>query len=402
GHYRGLLPVMEEILRGKRNDSILRFVRSTACAGCSGTRLSKDALSVTWRGSTIAELSRRTARELRLVFEEADGGEVLGPIRDEVVARCALMEDLGLGTLSFDRAAPTLSPGEARRLRLLSLALGELRGLVVVLDEPSAGLHPHDTARLLGVLRRLTARGQTVVVVDHEPLLARNADWLVALGPGRAAAGGRLLFSGPPADLLQPDGPDTPTRRALLGEKAAAPPPARRADGSEDLVLEGLSRHNVAGAALRLRPRGLNVVTGVAGAGKTSLLEAAVARLRGAGPFARVVAVDAEPIGRTPRSNPATYTGAFDAIRDLFAATADAKARGFGKGHFTFNTAGGRCESCEGAGVHEVGMRWLGSVDLVCGACGGRRFHADVLSVHLDGLSVADVLDLTAAEAAER
>ena len=402
GHYRGLLPVMEEILRGKRNDSILRFVRSTPCAACGGTRLSKEALSVTWRGSTIAELSSRTAREVRLVFEGAGGGEVLGPIRDEVVARCALLEDLGLGYLSFERAAPTLSPGEARRLRLLSLALGELRGLLVVLDEPSAGLHPHDTARLLGVLRRLTGRGQTVVVVDHEPLLARNADWLVDLGPGPAKEGGRLLFSGPPADLLGPDGPDTPTRRALRGEGAAAPARAGRADDRADLVLEGLSRHNVAGATLRLRPRALNVVTGVAGAGKTSLLDAAVARLREGGPFGRVVAVDADPVGRTPRSNAATYTGAFDLIRDLFAATPEAKARAFGKGHFTFNTAGGRCESCEGAGVHEVGMRYLGSVDLVCDSCGGRRFHSDVLSVRLDGLSVADVLDLTAAEAAER
>ncbi|HRY43628.1 MAG TPA: ATP-binding cassette domain-containing protein [Thermoanaerobaculia bacterium] len=402
GHYRGLLPVMEEILRGKRNDSILRFVRSTPCAACGGTRLSKEALSVTWRGRTIAGLSGRTARELRAVFEEAGDGEVLGPIRDEVVARCALLEDLGLGYLSFDRAAPTLSPGEARRLRLLSLALGELRGLVVVLDEPSAGLHPHDTARLLGVLRRLTARGQTVVVVDHEPLLARNADFLVDLGPGPAKEGGRLLFAGAPADLLGPDGPDTPTRRALHGEGAALPVAAREADEGEDVVLEGLARHNAAGATLRIRPRALNVVTGVAGAGKTSLLHAAVARLRESGSFARIVAVDAEPIGRTPRSNAATYTGAFDVIRDLFAATPEAKARGFGRGHFTFNTAGGRCESCEGAGVHEVGMRWLGSVELVCGACGGRRFHADVLAVTLDGLSVADVLDLTVAEAMER
>lgn len=432
GHYRGLLPVMEEILRGKRNDSILRFVRSTPCAACGGTRLSKEALSVTWRGCSIGEMSGRTARELRRAFEGAGDGAVLGPIRDEVVVRCALMEDLGLGYLSFDRAAPTLSPGEARRLRLLSLALGELRGLVVVLDEPSAGLHPIDTARLLGVLRRLTARGQTVVVVDHEPLLARNADWLVDLGPGPAKEGGRLLFAGPPAGLLGPDGADTPTRRALRRAIGAADTSVARADDDDgesrregkghregeaeghekgsgkgashvpDVVLEGLSRHNVAGATLRIRPRALNVVTGVAGAGKTSLLDAAVTRLREGGPFARIVAVDAEPIGRTPRSNAATYTGAFDAIRDLFAATPDAKARGFGKGHFTFNTAGGRCESCEGAGVHEVGMRWLGSVALVCGACGGRRFHADVLSVKLDGLSVADVLDLTAAEAAER
>ena len=402
GCYRGLLPVMEEILRGKRNDSILRFVRSTPCTACGGTRLSKEALSVTWLGRTIADLSAETPRALGLLFEEAGDGDVFRPIRDEIFARCTLLEDLGLGYLAFDRAAPTLSPGEARRLRLLSLALGELRGLVVVLDEPSAGLHPADTARLLGVLRRMTERGQTVVVVDHDPVLSRNADWLVDLGPGPAAAGGRLLFAGPPAELLGPHGPDTPTRRWLRGEAAAAPGPPRAAKPGDDVVLAGLTRHNVAGATLRIRRRALNVVTGVAGAGKTSLLDAAVVKLREGGPFARIVAVDASPIGRTPRSNAATYTGAFDAIRDLFAATPAAKARGFGKGHFTFNTAGGRCDSCEGAGVHEVGMRWLGSVDLVCGACGGRRFHPDVLSVKREGLSVADVLDLTVAEAAER
>ncbi|MHB8798399.1 MAG: hypothetical protein ACYDBY_08045 [Thermoanaerobaculia bacterium] len=402
GSYRGLLPVMEEILRGKRNDSILRFVRSRPCQACGGTRLSKEARSVTWRGRTIADLAAATPRALGPFFEEAGGGEVLGPIREEILARCALMQDLGLGYLAFDRSAPTLSPGEARRLRLLSLALGELRGLVVVLDEPSAGLHPSDTVRLLGVLRRLTERGQTVVVVDHDPLLARSADWIVDLGPGPAAAGGRLLFAGPPSEFLGPRGPDTPTRRWLRRDGSAAPAPARAANTGDDVALERLSRHNVAEATLRIRPRALNVVTGVAGAGKTSLLDAAIARLREGGPFARLVAVDASPIGRTPRSNAATYTGAFDAIRDLFAATPDAKARGFGKGRFTFNTPGGRCDSCEGAGVHEVGMRWLGSVDLVCGTCDGRRFHPDVLSVKLDGLSVADVLDLTVAEAAER
>ncbi|MFN7986949.1 MAG: hypothetical protein U0529_05720 [Thermoanaerobaculia bacterium] len=414
GHYRGLLPVMEEILRGKRNDSILRFVRTSPCRDCGGSRLRPEARSVLWRGRPIDALAAFSARELRrFLAADGDGGPVFAPIRDEVLARCALMDDLGLGDLAFDRAAPTLSTAEARRLRLLSLALGDLRGLLVVLDEPSAGLHPRDIARLLRVLRGLRDRGQTVVVVDHDPALARSADWLVDLGPGPGSAGGRLLFSGPPDDLLAPDGPDTPTRRWLLEEAAATLSPgasrgtspratAASSSGLALVALAGLTRHNVAGVTLRLLPHALNLVTGVAGAGKSSLLAAAVERLRADAAFPRVVVIDADPIGRTPRSNPATYTGAFDLVRDLFAATPAAKARGFGKGHFSFNTAGGRCESCEGAGVHEVGMRYLGSVDLVCDACAGRRFHPDVLEVRLDGLSIADVLERSVADAAAR
>ncbi len=396
GHYRGLLPVMEEILRGKRNDSILRFVRTSPCRDCEGTRLGPEARSVRWQGRSITDLARLTAHELQHLFTGvADRGPVLAPVRAELFARCALMDELGVGYLSFDRAAPTLSTGEAQRLRLLTLALGELRGLVVVLDEPSAGLHPHDISRLLGVLLRLRDRGQTVVVVDHDAQLALSADWLLDLGPGPGTKGGHLLYSGPPAGLIGPEGPDTPTRRWLIEESTAEPGaawPGRAGEEGELVTICGLSRHSVVDASLTLRLRSINLVTGVAGAGKTSLLAAAVERLRVDGPFPRIVTVDADPIGRTPRSNPATYTGAFDHIRDLFAATAQARALGFGKGHFSFNTAGGRCESCEGAGVHEVGMRYLGSVDLVCDACAGRRFHPDVLAVRLDGQSIADVL----------
>ncbi len=404
GHYRGLLPVMEEILRGKRNDSILRFVRTSPCRACDGTRLGPAARAVLWQGRPISALAALTARDLHRLFSGvADGGAVLAPIRSDLLARCALMDELGVGYLSFDRAAPTLSPGEAQRLRLLTLALGELHGLVVVLDEPSAGLHPHDISRLLGVLRRLSGRGQTVVVVDHDPQLALNADWLVDLGPGPGAAGGQLLYAGPPAGLLGPVGPDTPTRRWLLEESAGeSPRPIPPSEECDLLVIDGLSRHSVAGASLGIRLRAINLVTGVAGSGKSSLLAAAVERLRADGSFARIVTVDSDPIGRTPRSNPATYTGAFDHIRDLFAATPGAKALGLGRGHFSFNTAGGRCESCEGAGVHEVGMRYLGSVDLVCDACAGRRFHADVLTVRLDGQTIADVLAGSVAEAARR
>jgi excinuclease ABC subunit A len=422
GYYRGLVPVMEEILRGKRNDSILRFVRTIACRACGGTRLNPEARAVQWQGCAITDLASLTAPGLGSFLESvADASPVFAAIRADLLARCGLMEELGIGYLAFDRGVPTLSLGEFQRLRLLTLALGELRGLLVVLDEPSAGLHSRDIGRLLGVLLRLRDQGQTVVVVDHDPQLALGADWLVDLGPGPGRAGGRLLWNGPPEELLAPGGPDTPTRRWLtrestgkatggfVGEPAdesasrtSRPTSRPGRPGLPELVLTGLSAHNVIDATLEIRVGGLNLVTGVSGAGKSSLLEAAVARMRADGEFRRIVTVDAGPIGRTPRSNAATYTGAFDPLRDLFAATPVAKALRLGKGHFSFNTAGGRCEACEGAGVLETGMRYLGSVDLVCDVCGGRRFHPDVLSVKVDGMSIADVLEGSIQEAADR
>lgn len=407
GFYRGLVPVMEEILRGKRNDSILRFVRSAPCTACQGARLRPEALAVTWRGQRITDFARLPNRELRsfLATVEAAPGEagILEPIRADLLARCDLLAELGLDHLPLDRPAPTLARGELQRLRLLGLALGELRGLLVVLDEPSAGLHPQEVDRLIRVLHRLRDQGQTVVVVEHEARLVQAADWLIDLGPGPGQAGGHLLWSGPPAEFLRGDpGADPSPTRCWLG---GAPPtgyrPPRPSRGA--LPMTGLDHHNLQKLDLELHLGVLQVLSGVSGAGKTSLLQAMVARVQAGlpgGPFARVVTVDAEPIGRTPRSNAATYTGAFDLIRELFARSPEARRRGFGKGHFSFNTAGGRCEACEGAGVREVGMRYLGTVDQVCEACGGRRFHPDVLAVTVEGRSIADLLEGSIAEAA--
>ncbi len=392
GFYRGLVPVMEEILRGKRNDSILRYVATSPCSACGGARLRPEALAVRWRGLAITDLAARTASELHGFLAglepEGEGAAVLGPIREDLLGRTALMVELGLGYLAFDRPAPTLSQGEAQRLRLLTLALGELRGLLLVLDEPSAGLHPGDAARFLGVLRRLRDQGQTVVVVEHDPVIALGADWIVDLGPGPGREGGGILYGGPPAGLLETG--DSPTRTWLRG--GYRPPPRVPREGAR-IRIEGLRRHNLQDLAVELVEGGLNVVTGVSGAGKTSLLDDVAGRR----PALRV---DAAPIGRTPRSNPATYTGAFDLIRTLFAATPAARAAGLGKGHFTFNTPGGRCETCEGAGVLEVGMKHLGTVSVPCGACAGRRFHPEVLAVEYRGRTIADVLECSVRDAA--
>ncbi len=408
GFYRGLVPVMNEILKGKRNDSILRFVRSSPCTACLGTRLRPEALAVTWREKRIVELAALTVRDLRRWFAQVVPlpveAPVLEPIRADLLARCDLMDDLGLGYLTLDRPTPSLSRGEAQRLRLMGLAIVQLRGLVVVLDEPSAGLHPQEVGKLLRVLLRLRDQGQTVVVVEHDALLARSADWLIDLGPGPGSAGGKLLWSGPPSELLrgEPGAGESPTRKWLLGTLPLPHRCAGREAGA--LRLEGLHRHNLQQVSFSLRLQALNVICGVSGAGKTSLLEEVVARFQEdqvpGSPFRRMVTVDADPIGRTPRSNAATYTGAFDLIRDLFARSPEARLRGLDKGSFSFNTAGGRCDACEGAGIQEVGMRYLGSVDLPCEACGGRRFHPEVLAVELRGRNIADVLEGSIAEAA--
>jgi len=401
GFYRGLVPVMEEILRGKRNDSILRYVRSRPCSACAGQRLRPEALAVTWRGKRITELAAMPVAALRDFLGAVEAGPaeqpVLDPIRRELQARCDLMAELGLGTLSLDRPTPSLSRGELQRLRLVGLALGGLRGLLVVLDEPSAGLHPQEVGALIGVLQRLRDQGQTVVVVEHEARLVRAADWLIDLGPGPGREGGRLLFSGPPRAYLEQalGETPTPTQRWLAGEfEGEFKVPGKRPQEGPLLRPEGLD--------LELLPGALQVVCGLSGSGKGPLLRAVAEHFRSLpdSPFPRVVSVDAEPIGRTPRSNAATYTGAFDFIRERFAASPEAKARGFGKGHFSFNTAGGRCEACEGAGVQEVGMRHLGSVARTCEACGGRRFHAEVLEVRVGGRSIAELLEGSIAEAA--
>ena len=258
----------------------------------------------------------------------------------------------------------------------------------MVLDEPSAGLHPHDVGRLLRVLRRLRDQGQTVLVVEHDPAIVRGSG--LAGGPrARARSPGRA----PAVERPAAAGGGQPHARAGCAGRSGGHS-VRRGPGP-DAAAGRPDRNNLRGVAVALKLEALNVITGISGAGKTSLLDAIVARLGEAGgaPFRRLVSVDASPIGRTPRSNPATYTGAFDLIRDLFAATPEARALGLGKGHFSFNTAGGRCEACEGAGVIEVGMRHLGRLELTCGACAGRRFHPEVLSVRYRGRSVADLLE---------
>ncbi len=407
GVYKGILPVMEQILKRSRNRNILRFVRSLPCRACGGARLRPEALAVTFRERHIASLSTLPIDLLgeflgALAFGPAEA-PVGGPIRAGMIARIDLLSRLGLDHLTLDRSSTTLSGGEAQRLRLASQVGADLGGVLYVFDEPSVGLHPVEQDRLLDVIAMLRDRGNTVLVVEHDEATMRRADWLIDVGPGAGAHGGELLYSGPAGDLAGRGDPRSRTRAFLAGDERVPVPAARRA-GAGVLQLRQVARHNLDRVDVEFLLGALNVITGVSGAGKSSLVEELVERLArgqaGGGRIAKIIDIDQSPIGRTPRSNPATYTGLSDVVRDLFAALPESVSRGFNKGRFSFNVAGGRCEACQGAGVQRIGMHFLGQVDVVCDTCGGKRFNDETLEVAWRGRTIHDLLETTIDEAA--
>jgi excinuclease ABC subunit A len=407
GVYKGILPVMEQILKRSRNRNILRFVRSLPCRACDGARLRPEALAVTFRDRHIGALSRLPVDLLGEFFgalafapAEAPVGE---PIRAGMLARIALLSRLGLDHLTLDRSSTTLSGGEAQRLRLASQVGADLGGVLYVFDEPSVGLHPLEQDRLLDVIATLRDRGNTILVVEHDEETMRRADWLIDVGPGAGAHGGELLYSGPTAGLARRGDPRSRTRAFLSGDERVQVPATRRV-GTGVLPVRQIVRHNLDHVDVEFLLGALNVITGVSGAGKSSLVEELVERLdrghAGDGRITKIIDVDQSPIGRTPRSNPATYTGVSDVVRDLFAALPESVSRGFGKGRFSFNVAGGRCEACQGAGVQRIGMHFLGQVDVVCDTCGGKRFNDETLEVAWRGRTIHDLLETTVEEAA--
>lgn len=380
-----------------------RFLADAPCPVCEGRRLRPEALAVTFAGYGIAALAALPLSELDGVLASARvEGEAARVLVEDLRSRIGPVVELGLGYLSLDRTAPTLSAGELQRLRLATQLRSGLFGVVYVLDEPSAGLHPADTEALLGVLDRLKEAGNTVFVVEHHLDVVRHADWLVDVGPLAGEHGGRVLYSGPPQALAGVA--ESATARHLFGVPERSPRAVREATGT--VRIGGADRHNLRDVDAEFPLGVFTAVTGVSGSGKSTLVGQVLAR-EVAGrlaepdyPVRRLVEVDQKPIGRTPRSNLATYTGLFDVVRRLFTAAPESKARGWKAGRFSFNVAGGRCETCQGEGFVSVELLFLPSTYAPCPECAGARYNAETLEVRYAGLNIAEVLGLTVESAA--
>ena len=430
GRYVGIFPFLKDLEEKRYKQYIRVFLRqyqlAKTCAECGGSRLNPDALAVRIGTHTIADVSSRSIDGVT----EWVAGLALSPFETEVAHlvleqltdRLEFLRDVGLGYLTLDRQTRTLSGGEAQRISLANALGSRLVDTLYVLDEPSVGLHPRDTDRLLGLLRRLRDAGNTVVVVEHDLAAIRQADFMLELGPGAGEHGGRVVHAGPVAAATQ-----SLTGQYLTGQKRIAVPSLRRVAGPIWLKVRGATLHNLRGVDADIPLGTLTAVTGVSGSGKSTLLYDVIyrnleARIHG-GHSAKshlgeevgrvesltgwellqdVLLVDQSPIGRTPRSNPITYIKAFDEIRELFAAHPLSRQRKYTSATFSFNMPGGRCEQCEGAGHVQVEMVFLADVFVPCEACGGTRYRRDVLDVRIHGHSIHDVLQWTVEEAIGR
>ncbi|MFC0003159.1 excinuclease ABC subunit UvrA [Micromonospora siamensis] len=398
------------------------YMRDVPCAACGGARLKPEVLAVTLAGRSIAEvcnLSVGEAADLLAGIELTDRQKLIAErVLKEINARLKFLLDVGLDYLSLDRAAGTLSGGEAQRIRLATQIGSGLVGVLYVLDEPSIGLHQRDNHRLIETLIRLRGLGNTLIVVEHDEDTIRMADWIVDIGPGAGEHGGKIVHSGSVPALL--DNPESVTGAYLSGRKVIPTPQQRRPQTpGRELVVHGAREHNLHNLTVGFPLGQLIAVTGVSGSGKSTLvndiLHAVLAnqingarlvpgrhtRVTGLEHVDKVVGVDQSPIGRTPRSNPATYTGVWDHVRRLFAETTEAKVRGYGPGRFSFNVKGGRCEACSGDGTIKIEMNFLPDVYVPCEVCKGARYNRETLEVHYKGKTVSDVLEMPIEEAAE-
>lgn len=402
GYYGGMIPVMENIMKRDRNKNILKYVSSATCSVCEGTRLNAEALRVNWQGHHIAQLHDFTVSDLKEWLANLSLNAIEVPIVASLLSHLEQMEALQLGYLQLSRPAATLSGGEMQRLRLCLQVNAEMQGVLYVFDEPTIGMHPSEVHRLIEVLRKLVNQGNTVVVVEHDDAVFQAADWVVDVGPGAGENGGEVLFNGPVNDFLK-----LPNAKGVdHGQHEALAIDVSKGDW---MTVSNASIHNLQHVEVKFPLKAMTTVVGPSGAGKTSLVQHTLfplltkgktaASIAGGDSIQKVIHIDQQPIGRTPRSNPATYTKLMDEIRDCFAKEPLAKERGFKKGRFSFNNKGGRCETCEGAGVIGVGMHFLGNVNLPCPTCGGKRFNAATLEVKWKGLSIAEVLELSVSEA---
>ena len=401
-----------------------RFLTETVCPVCGGARLKKESLCFKIAGLNIAEVAAMDidalydwVRDLPPKLSERQN-LIASALLKEIGDRVGFLKEVGLGYLSLDRPTATLSGGESQRIRLATQIGSKLVNVLYILDEPSIGLHQRDNDKLIDSLKKLRDEGNSVMVVEHDREIMEQADWLVDLGPGAGNLGGELLYNGLPGDIASAMGP-SPTIDYLLGRKNIEVPATRRSGNGQRLVLCGARGNNLKNVTLELPLGCLIGVSGVSGSGKSSLVSETLMpilsnklyrslypvlpydSLEGIEHIDKVIEVDQQPIGRSPRSNPATYINVFTAIRELFGATPDAKIRGFKAGRFSFNSAGGRCEACKGAGVQEIEMRFLPPAHVTCKECGGKRYKPDTLAVRYKGKNINDVLEMTVSQACE-
>ncbi|MEO8502883.1 MAG: excinuclease ABC subunit UvrA [Acidobacteriota bacterium] len=423
GSFEGVIPMLER--RYKETDStvvrgeIEKYMSVHTCPDCKGRRLRPEALSVSVGGKAIDQLSALTVSDLRRVMTTLELSErdllITGKVVQEITDRLGFLDDVGVGYLSLERASATLSGGESQRIRLATQIGSKLMGVLYVLDEPSIGLHQRDNARLIATLQGMRDLGNSVLVVEHDEETIRAADWVIDLGPGAGEHGGELVAQGTPQEVAA--APRSLTGQYLRGELDVTVPKKRRPADGKALIIEGARHNNLRDLDVRFPIGVFTVVTGVSGSGKSSLvndiLHKALDRhffhatdrpgehdkITGLQELDKIIAIDQSPIGRTPRSNPATYTNVFNQIRTLMAKTPEARVRGYEPGRFSFNVKGGRCEACGGEGQIKIEMHFLPDIWVTCEVCGGKRYDRETLAVLYKGLNIAEILDLSVEKA---
>jgi excinuclease ABC subunit A len=423
GGWEGVIAVLERRYRETDSEDTRReleaFMAERACPACGGSRLRPESLGMKIAGRSIGDVVRLTIREAATFFDELTFGEreaaIARRVLKEIRERLGFLKDVGLEYLTLDRPSATLSGGEGQRIRLATQIGSSLVGVLYILDEPSIGLHQRDNRRLLDTLKRLRDLGNTVLVVEHDEETIRAADFVIDLGPGAGELGGHVVAVGAPDEIVA--NPASLTGRYLAGTLAIPVPAARRKGSGAFLTIHNPREHNLHAPAVRIPLGTFTCVTGVSGSGKSTLVNdilyralaqmlhraqerpGAHDRIEGAQHVDKVVDIDQAPIGRTPRSNPATYTGLFTFIRMLFARTPEARMRGYQPGRFSFNVKGGRCEACQGDGLVKIEMHFLPDVYVTCDVCKGKRYNRETLDVRYKGRSIAEVLDMTVREA---
>ncbi len=431
GYYKGMIPIMSDILRRDRNANILRYVHAVTCQNCMGTRLNNNALSVKVQGKSIAEIVSFELNELKAWIQsnswESNREVVANEIIRKIEAQVDLLEDLGLGHLTLDRSSKSLRASEIQRIRIANQIQVPLSDVLYIFDEPSIGLHREENERLIHHFKQLVKKGNTVIVVEHDLDTITSADHLIEIGPAAGLQGGQVIFNGQFSEFSQKDDlqKTSPTYRAIKSSSAkqkvmdqkqraiSYPEPRAKDQKPTALILNGCHERNLKNVDVEFQLGKLNVVSGKSGVGKSSLVKGALIKTvkqqlgikvdepakvmshENIDSLNKLIFIDHSPIGKTPRSNPATYLGLSDHIRDIFASLPESKSQKFTKSRFSFNNKGGRCETCQGAGKTQIGMHFLGNVDLLCGTCKGDRFNEATLLIKYNGLSIADVYKLS-------